>query len=247
MNNYREEQSKYKKHGILFKPVISHSNSSFFPQIVKFQFQNNGYNDKNVDFYKNGDFYTSNIKFNSDSNLSDEIMNDYQESTSTYSYTNEDNEEMNMIQSNFLTALDLPFIKEAQDLLLNIFKNSMDYDQISLEFICFKNSENPENIDCAIAIILAISKYWQTNDLKKGIDLLQPLLRAFLPDEDNQEDFLFWWQEYCAKSNEKVNVFVNVLNLLDELDILSYQSFDNWEQQQDECDKMQTHLFTNYK
>ena len=74
-----------------------------------------------------------------------------------------------------------------------------------------------ESIDCAIAIILAISKYWNINELGKGINFLEPLLCSFLTDEDNQEDFLFWWQEFTTKSKGMSYVFINVLNLFDEL------------------------------
>ena len=43
------------------------------------------------------------------------------------------------------------------------------------------------------------------------------------------------------------SVFVNVLNMLDELEILSYESFNIWEQQQEECDEKQLYLFKNYQ
>lgn len=234
-------------------------NKEAFQHIKNKSFGKNNSKGVSKDYTIFTDFYTNDTKgnedtkggFNNDSEsfFYHDYSSDYLVSEDSDNDFGNKDEDINLIHSDVLLELNTKFIKEARELILCILKNSMNYDQICLEFVCFKNAQNPipENIECAIAIILAILKYFENTDLNKGVNLLQPLLRVFLVNDDNQEDFLFWWQEYCAKLKEKDKIFTDVLNLFDELEILSDESLSNWEQQQDECDESQLRLFNNYQ
>lgn len=166
-----------------------------------------------------------------------------------YEIENNEEKEINMksYESEFLISLDTKFLEEAKDLLSNLLNNSTNIDQIYSEFVIFKNAKYAENIDCAISIVLAISKHWPITELKDGFSFLKKLFNVFLSDVENQENLLFWWQEYCAKSQKRTDLFNHGLDSFIELGSVSNQAIECWKSEQEECNEAQLNLLKQYR
>ena len=148
-------------------------------------------------------------------------------------------------ESDFI-RLDDTFQKAAAELLNTLIKSKAASDQIKQEYISLKNSNNAEHIDCAAGIMIAIITNWSIDDLSQGFDLLSDILQSFLSDIENQEDFLFWWQSYCAKSQQRTDLFIEGLKLLISNQIITDDALDQWSDEQDDCNDAQNKLFELY-
>ncbi|KAH0788835.1 translation initiation factor eIF-2B subunit epsilon [Histomonas meleagridis] len=145
-----------------------------------------------------------------------------------------------------IVALNKDFQEDASSLLKSILNadSNIDIDQLRSEFVSLKNSKYAEHIDCAVALMLAIVEHWG-KDLIEGIDLLGSLLKSFLNDIDEQQDFLFWWQSYCAKTAQK-DLFMMGLKPLVNKGIITYDALDKWADEQDDCNEQQKELYDIY-
>lgn len=159
----------------------------------------------------------------------------------------EEEENIKSYESEFLISLNTRFLEEAKEFLSGLLNDSIPIDQINTEFIIYKNSKYAENIECAISILLAISKHWSLSEIQNGFKFLKDLLNLFLSDVENQENLLFWWQEYCAKSQKRTDLFNHGLNSFIEIGSISNQAIKSWESEQEECDEAQLNLFKQYR
>ena len=169
---------------------------------------------------------------------------------------NEEDENKQLYQSDILPDLNLDFINEAVQFLSNLFKDSIKSDQIRSEFVILKNSKNAEyfensnkveNIDCAVSIAVAISKYYSIAELKEGFSYLDDLFKLFLYDIDNQENFLYWWQEYCAESQKGSDLFNHGLDSFIELGFVSDAALNEWGSEQEDSSEAQLNLLNQYR
>ncbi|OHT04037.1 hypothetical protein TRFO_28532 [Tritrichomonas foetus] len=157
----------------------------------------------------------------------------------------EEEEETNTDDDEFI-QLDDDFQEAAADLLASLIQAEVDSDQIRSEYVSLKNSKNAEHIDCGVAIMIAITEHWSLNELSQGFELFNDLLSSFLSDVDTQEDFLFWWQSYCAKNVQRMNLFTEGMKLLMSNEIISDDALDKWGDEQDDCNAAQNRLFDLY-
>ncbi|OHT00334.1 hypothetical protein TRFO_08002 [Tritrichomonas foetus] len=143
--------------------------------------------------------------------------------------------------------LDAHFQEEAADVLSSLIESDLDSDQIRSEFVSLKNSEYAEHIDCAVAIMLAINEHWELSSISHGFDLLGEMLASFMSDVDTQEDFLFWFQSFCAKQQQGVPLFNQGLKILIDRGVVSEDALDKWGDEQYDCTPAQARLFEQYK
>jgi len=141
--------------------------------------------------------------------------------------------------------------QEAADSMLQslLTKESIDIDQIRSEYVSLKNSKNAEHIDCAAALFIKICEIWDIDKIEEGVRALNSLLSSFLSDEEEQEDFLFWWQGYCSnpKFPQRKELFIKGLIVLYQKSILTDVAFDKWADEQDDCNDYQKALFELYE
>lgn len=144
-------------------------------------------------------------------------------------------------------SLEQDFQKEAVKILDNLIKNGSDIDQIQSEFVVFKNSKYADLLNCAAAVAMAIAEHWSASDFTNGFNYIGKILCSFLSDIETQEDFLFWWQGYCAKSQQKNAYFLQCIKLLVEKGALSHEALESWESQQEDSNEAQLRLYEQYK
>lgn len=158
---------------------------------------------------------------------------------------NEEEEYMDSDGSDFIT-LNHDFQKEASKILDGLISNGSDFDQIQSEFVVFKNSKYADPLNCAASIAISIIDNWP-NDFHAGFNVLGKLLCSFFSDIETQEDFLFWWQGHCAKSQQRTSIFCEGLKLLIDNGAISHEALDSWESQQEDSNEAQLRLFNKYK
>ena len=115
-----------------------------------------------------------------------------------------------------------------------------------IEFMLFNIKEDVEHIDSAVAVMLAIKNHWPVNELENGFELLGDQLKPFLDNEDTQVDFLFWWQSYCAKKQQRNKLFITGLQNIISLRYIDQNALDKWSGEQYECNAAQNKLFDLY-
>lgn len=151
--------------------------------------------------------------------------------------------------------LNVEFQAAAKDLLNTLIDNLVDSSQTKSEFISLKNSMNVDLVDCAVSIMLAISTHWPLDEIQDPSDLknypllnflINDMMKSFLEQSEEQIDFLFWWQSYCAKTSSRNSLFVDGLKILTSTEIISYESLNEWQDEQEDCTEAQKKLYQTY-
>lgn len=159
--------------------------------------------------------------------------------------------------SSEFVRLDDDFQAEAVELLTGLLeKDEIDIEQFRSEFVAFRNSKNASEIDCTVALILQIIRHWGPGNVEEGIKQLRDLLRSFMAPGDVQlesnslevqQDFLFWWQSYCAKDiPRRKALFVEVLKSLSSEGLLNSKAVRSWSEEQEDCNEREKELFEFY-
>lgn len=192
-------------------------------------------------------------KYNEDSDNENE-NDDFQKGGFTnnerfdYGINNNSSEEELNSDSDSENFIDLnqQFQKKAANLLDSLIRSNTKQDKIMIEFMMFNIKEDVEHIDSAVAVMLAIKDHWTVEDLESGFKLLGDQIKPFLDNTDTQVDFLFWWQSYCAKKQQRNKLFIKGLQNLISLNYINQNALDKWSGEQYECNAAQNKLFDLY-
>lgn len=174
------------------------------------------------------------------------IVQQMKEEAHNFKYYEEDEEETDIDDDDVIVLLDKKFQKDAIELLTILFNNQVPLDQITSEYISLKNSNNAEHIDCAAALLTACAMHYN-NSIGDGIDFINDLLSQFVQEEDEQEDLLFCWQTYCAKSQNRQAMFIECIRQLLFYNVISERAIELWSSEQDDLSPAQQKLCEQYK
>ncbi len=126
--------------------------------------------------------------------------------------------------------------------------DSVDLEQLRSEYVALCRTKSAENIDAAAAIMTEICSRWGEGKINEGMDMLGSIMGMFLQDEETQADFLFWWQEWCAKDmEERKALFVEGLNIVVSAKIIKDSAIESWSGEQEDCNEQQRHLMELYE
>ena len=140
------------------------------------------------------------------------------------------------------------FVHEATNMLIDFYRSNEKPDQIQTEMVSFKNANYLANIDIAVAIIQMIVSEFPAS-LDEGVKTMKFLLKIYLEDNSDQEDLLFWLQQWCAKNfDQRKDTFVELIDSLQDIHIISQDAIVSWSDpdQQNDASANQRAAFEYY-
>jgi len=177
----------------------------------------------------------------------DDVFNEQSAQIIEFDEDGKDDMEPEGSEDDNFVQLDAEYQASAKALFTAIMESEkIDINQFRTEFIALKNTKNASHLDCATAIILAVCEHYDPSEIEGALDTFVQFLYDFLQDREDQEDFLFWWQGYCAKDVSNKDMYISVLKKLIDDDIVEEASVESWKEQQDDCTERQKALFEAY-
>ena len=136
---------------------------------------------------------------------------------------------------------------------IEIIKSCLERDSHNIkpifdELSPLKNTLKASSLDVGIALIHGILAFFGLDRFQEGIELFSDRLFQFLEENEDQLDFVFYWQWYCSQDEaERTTTFVKVLQVLADEDVISEDSMDQWLEEQEDSTPAQLRLFNAYK
>lgn len=171
-----------------------------------------------------------------------DIIDDTQNEVATSSTKDIEEEESNPF------SLDLAFQSDAIQFLISCLENGTELVMLQKEFQALMSTrEHLEQLDRSAAVIQAIFGFYDKEEIFQGLDFFSELLIEYLPAEEEQVDFLLWFQCYMASSSERFSQFVPFMKQLVDSDYIQKNALDEWGNQQEDSSPLQLQLYKNFK
>lgn len=146
----------------------------------------------------------------------------------------------------------IDFEKEVEATFLRAVDENIKEDHVILEVNSLRLSYNKTSVDCASALFYSMMKlaletpHASSNELLKNttktIATWQKLLKYYLPSVDEEIEVILKFEEMCSESaREYSSLFVQILHLLYDKDVLQEEAILNWASEKegaDESDKV---------
>lgn len=162
---------------------------------------------------------------------------------------NKEEEDKNEEDQECMIRTNERFQTNAHEIIVkSLERDENDISSIIQEVVSLKNTTNASNIDVSIAFIHGIVDHFGIERCEEGIEIFEEKLYTFLEERYDQVDLVFWWQWYCAKDEaNKTELFIKVLQILSDEDIVTEEAMDEWLEQQEDSTKAQLRLYEAFK